>query len=229
MRFCETPSKTNGFSCFLKTRIVNFKFWPPFPKHTFFKGFRELQHAIFTHLPIGVTKKNDTFFLMRRRAFFFLRPFYRGLVRPVITTLKPRAPARVQSHQRSMPAQKHIPKNGECIQVTATYFFGSNQTPTGTPRQQRRTDQPGTSRYTIEENVTFIFVTPIGPETLSETINPDPIVSQSTPQAEWWHSIFTHNFMRCAKTLWKPMDFGVFKKRASWNWNYHDTFRNTCF
>ena len=124
-------------------------------------------------------------FLMRRRAFFFLRPFSRGLVRPVITTLTPRPPARVRSRQRSMPAQKHIPPKEECIQVTATYFFGSNQTPTGTPRQQCRTEQPGTSQYTIEENVTFIFVTPIGPETLSETINPDPIVSQITPQAQW--------------------------------------------
>ena len=101
---------------------------------------------------------------MRRRAFFFLRPFSRGLVRPVITTLTPRAPARVRSRQRSMPAQKHIPPKEECIQVTATYFFGSNQTPTGTPRQQRRTDQPATSQDNNFSKTCCAFssVTPIG-------------------------------------------------------------------
>ena len=96
-------------------------------------------------------------FLMRRRAFFFLRPFSRGLVRPVITTLTPRAPARVQPRQRSLPASKHILRTRECIQVTANYFLDSNQTPTGTPRQQCRTDQPGTSQDNTFEKCIIIF------------------------------------------------------------------------
>ena len=86
------------------------------------------------------------FFECAAAPFFFLRPFSRRLVRPVITTLKPRAPARVQPRQRSLPAPKHILPTRECIQVTANYFLDSNQTPTGTPRQQRRTGRPAPSQ-----------------------------------------------------------------------------------
>ena len=144
---------------------------------------------------------------MRRRAFFSFDHFLAAWNYARITTL-PKAPAGDRSCQRSMPAQEHIPRKRECIQETATSLFGSNQSPTGTPRQQCL-EQPGTSQYNnFEKRVTFIFVTPIGPETLSETTNPDPIV----PKINNWRPQ-KHFIPKCdfAKTLQKPMDFRAFK------------------
>ena len=42
------------------------------------------------------------------------------------------------------------------------------------PRENNRRTKK--ARRRIQKNVTLFFVTPIGPETLSGTINPDPLV-----------------------------------------------------
>ena len=147
----------NTFFYFGKTCIVNWKLHTPFPKQSFYKGFRNFE-VHFCAFCTSVSRKITLhFFECAAAPFFFLRPFSRGLVRPVITTLKPRAPAKVRPRQRSLPAPKHIPSTRECTQVTANYFLDSNQTPTGTPRQQRRTDQPGTSQDNTFEKCIIIF------------------------------------------------------------------------